>query len=90
MIHMNNGMQYFFPVRLVASFADGSRLLFDGLTESQARASMEAAQERHGDISFWHGVTDQNYEKGRFVGVLAPVEGIIVFDLPNSEKEEPV
>lgn len=38
--------EFFAPWRLVAAFADGSRLLFDGLTEEQAREAMEAAQER--------------------------------------------
>ena len=37
--------EFFAPWRLVAAFADGSRLLFDGLTEEQAREAMEAAQE---------------------------------------------
>ena len=51
---------------MVAAFADGSRLLFDGLTEEQARDAMEAAQEEHGDIGYWNRVTDQNYEDGRY------------------------
>ena len=42
--------EFFAPWRLVAAFADGSRLTFDGLTEEQAKDAMEAAQEEHGDI----------------------------------------
>ena len=59
-------VEFFAPWRLVAAFADGSRLLFDCLTEEQAKAAMEAAQEEHGDISYWNRVTDQNYEDGRY------------------------
>lgn len=59
-------VEFFAPWRLVAAFADGSRLLFDGLTEEQAKAAMEVAQEEHGDISYWNRVTDQNYEDGRY------------------------
>lgn len=58
--------EFFAPWRLVASFADGSRLLFDGLTEEQAHAAMEAAMEEHGDIGYWNRVTDLNYEDGRY------------------------
>ena len=58
--------EFFAPWRLVAAFADGSRLLFDGLTEDQAREAMEAAQEQHGDIGYWNRVTDQNYEDGSY------------------------
>ena len=63
---------FFAPWRLVAAFADGSRLLFDGLTEEQARDAMEAAQEEHGDIGYWNRVTDQNYEDGRYYKTVPP------------------
>lgn len=58
--------EVFAPWRLVASFADGSRLLFDGLTEQQAKTAMESAQRDHGCISWWDRVTDLNYEDGRY------------------------
>ena len=48
---MDNTQQIFPAFRLVAQFADGQRLTFDGLTEQQARQSMEAAQAQHGDIT---------------------------------------
>ena len=65
-------IEFFAPWRLVAAFADGSRLLFDGLTEEQARDAMEAAQEEHGDIGYWNRVTDQNYEDGRYYKTVPP------------------
>lgn len=62
-----------FPVfRLVAEFADGSRLLFDGLTYEQAHGAMEAAQDEHGDITWFDGVTDEHYENGRFYAAVPP------------------
>lgn len=61
-----NDAEFFAPWRLVAAFADGSRLLFDGLAEEQAYDAMIAAQEQHGDIGYWNRVTDQNYEDGRY------------------------
>ena len=36
-------VEFFAPWRLVAAFGDGTRMLFDGLTEEQARDAMEAA-----------------------------------------------
>ena len=47
---MNEVPEVFPAYRLVAEFADGQRLAFDGLTEQQAQDRMEAAQARHGDI----------------------------------------
>lgn len=65
---------------MVAAFADGSRLLFDGLTEEQARDAMEAAQEEHGDIGYWNRVTDQNYEDGRYYKTVPPPPCINIVD----------
>ena len=53
-----NEAQFFAPWRVVAEFADDSRLTFDGFTEEQARAAMEAAQNEHGDIAGWDHETD--------------------------------
>ena len=61
----NENMAVYPPYRLVAQFADGVRLLFDGLTEAQAQQSMEAAQAQHGDIAWYDGVTDLHYENGK-------------------------
>ena len=71
----------FLPFRLVASFADGSRLLFDGITEDAARESMEAAQDQHGDITWWDGATDAHYDRGRYFDTLPDPPGIAIVDL---------
>lgn len=87
---MEHKSQEVFPAfRLVAQFADGQRLLFDGLTEQQARQAMEVAQTQHGDIAWWDGVTDQHYENGRYFATLPPPPEIAMYDLtdyPNKEE----
>ena len=50
---MNEVPEVFPAYRLVAEFADGQRLTFDGLTEQQAQDRMEAAQAQHGDICWY-------------------------------------
>lgn len=77
----NDPGQVFLACRLVASFADGSRLLFDGVDEDQARQLMEAAQSQHGEITWWDGVTDLNYERGRYYATLPPSPEISIIDL---------
>lgn len=76
-------MEAFLPYRLVASFADGNRLLFDGITEEHAKSAMEAAQEAHGDITWYDGVTDDHYENGKFFGLVPPPEEITIIDLTD-------
>lgn len=77
----------FLPFRLVAAFADGARLLFDGFTEDHARQAMEAAQQQHGDITWWDGVTDQHYDHGRYYGTLPPPPEITCIDLTDCPPE---
>lgn len=64
--------QCFPAYRLVAAFADGQRLTFDGLTWEQAHDAMEAAQEEHGDLTWFDGVTDEHYENGCFYAAVPP------------------
>lgn len=71
------------PHRLVAQFADGARLLFDGLTMQQAMDAMSEAQEQHGDIAWYDGVTDQHYENGTYYQLTPQPSGVAVIDLTD-------
>ena len=77
----NENMAVYPPYRLVAQFADGARLLFDGLTEAQAQQSMEAAQAQHGDIAWYDGVTDLHYENGKYYKLIPPPQEVTLIDL---------
>ena len=85
---MDNTQQIFPAFRLVAQFADGQRLTFDGLTEQQAQQSMEAAQAQHGDICWYDGVTDLHYEKGRYHQLTPLPPEINMIDLTDYHKRE--
>ena len=70
---MNETKSQCFPAfRLVAAFDDGQRLTFDGFTYEQAHDAMEAAQDEHGDITWFDGVTDEHYENGVFHAAFPP------------------
>lgn len=69
---MQDNTKVYAPFRCVASYADGSRLTFDGMTREQARTAMEAAMEEHGDFSVWDWVTDENYIGGKYHTLHAP------------------
>lgn len=76
-----NEAQFFAPWRIVAEFADDSRLTFDGLTEQQAYNAMIAAQNEHGDIGWWDHVTDTNYVDGQYYQLLPDPPTLHVVDL---------
>lgn len=70
---MSDKQEQIYPAfRLVAEFADGQRLTFDGFTWRQARDAMEEAQIEHGDITWSDGVTDGHYENGRYYAAVLP------------------
>lgn len=87
---MTDKTEVFPPYRCAAAFADGSRLTFDGLTRDQARSTMEAAMEQHGDIGWWDWVTDENYRKGEYHKLISPPTHLPfpVFDLTDCSTEE--
>lgn len=87
---MDGKTQVFAPYRCVASFTDGSRLTFDGLTREQARATMEAAMEQHGDYGPWSWVTDENYINGQYYKLIPPppVLPFPILDLSDCSTEE--
>ena len=78
---MKYDSQVFSAWRLVAQFADGQRLYFDGFTEEQARQRMESAIPQHGDIIWFDGVTDLHYEQGRFWKSLPQPPTITIIDI---------
>lgn len=85
---MNKSQEVFPAFRLVAQFADGTRQTFDGFTEDQARQLMEAAQLRHGDITWYDGVTDEHYENGVYHKMVPPPPEITMIDLTDHKTEE--
>ena len=80
--------QVFPAYRLVAEFADGSRLLFDGFTYEQARDAMEQAQYEHGDITWYDGVTDDHYENGKYYAAFPPPHSPPIIELHDGEDFE--
>lgn len=81
--------QAFAPYRLVAEFADGARLLFDGPTEAQAYDQIAAAVSAHGDVVWYDGVTDQHYEKGKY-HALVPETGLHLTHIDLTEYDGPL
>lgn len=73
--------EFFAPWRVVAAYGDGARLTFDGFTEEQAKGAMEAAQDKHGDITWWDHVTDVNYTDGQYYKTLSqpPTVHVVYF-----------
>lgn len=49
----------------VAEFSDGARLRFYGPTEAGILDAIAAAVPAHGDVLWYDGVTDQQYEHGQ-------------------------
>lgn len=88
---MPDSTKVYAPFRCVASYADGSRLTFDGMTREQAHAAMVSATDEHGDFSVWDWVTDESYIDGEYHALhapppLLPFSLIDVTDAENPQK----
>ncbi len=84
----NDHAMAFAPFRLVAEFADGARIAFDGLTERQALDRIEEATRSHGDVTWYDGVTDEHYERGRY-HALAPDSGAHIIGIDMTDYTGP-
>lgn len=85
---MPNDQPQIFPAfRLVAEFADGARLTFGGITEAQAMTKMEAAQDEHGGITWYDGVTDEHYTGGQYHELIPPPPRLplVLVDLTDAD-----
>lgn len=86
---MDQNADIFPAYRLVAQFADGQRLTFDGLTEQQAQT--QAGRPRRRSTGIFAGTTAyrQHYENGHFYKLTPPPPTINMIDLTDyHEKEE--
>lgn len=88
-MHNSDAPEVFPPFRLVVEFADGARLLFGGMTEQQALDRISDAIPAHGDVSWYDGVTDLHYEKGRYYKLVPPT-GLTVAQIDLTEYDGPL
>lgn len=70
---------------LVAEFADGSRQRFYADTEAAALEQITKAADECGDVAWYDGVTDENYEHGiYYMDVPDNAPHIEVLDVSNA------
>lgn len=53
------------PWRMYAEYEDGTGFYFPGFTEEDCMCRIANAQDRHGDCTFYTGVSDDNYYDGQ-------------------------
>ena len=58
----------FYPWKMYAQFEDGSEFYFTGNDEDDCMYKICKAAERHGDVTYYTGVCDEDYECGEYIG----------------------
>lgn len=73
----NKSDQKIWPYCLVASFSDGTRKYFYGNDENEAYNKITDDCSAHGDVTWYDGATNLEYERGKHYTLCQPTEIII-------------
>lgn len=57
-----------FPWKMVGQYTDGQEIAVSGFSEEDCMAKLIALAEKHGDLTWYSGVTDENYASGEYIG----------------------
>ncbi len=61
----NDEYKYKTPYKMMAKFADGQEFYFYGKNETDCENSINDRIDVHGEVVYYHGVTDENYVDGK-------------------------
>lgn len=58
----------FYPWKMYAEYEDGSGLYFCGNDEDDCMCKIIEAIEKHGEVTYYTGVNDEDYANGEYIG----------------------
>lgn len=56
------------PWKMVATYADGEEIEVGGHSEEDCMEKLCDLEEKHGDMTWYSGVTDEDYQSGEYIG----------------------
>lgn len=60
-------MQILTPYKMVGRYADDEEIIVGGNDEEDCMCKFIAKQEKHGKLTWYSGVTDENYSAGELI-----------------------
>lgn len=56
------------PWKMVGQYSDGKEITVCGNSEEDCMASLIDLEEKHGSLTWYSGVTDEDYQFGEYIG----------------------
>lgn len=56
------------PWRIAARFTDGEEIEVGGNSEEDCMERLAALEEKHGEMTWYSGVSDEDYANGEYIG----------------------
>lgn len=57
-----------YPWKMVGQYADGHESIVSGNNEEDCMYKLCALQEKHGEMTWYSGYSDEDYEAGEYIG----------------------
>lgn len=61
-------IQIIWPWKMVGRYADGEELVIGAYDEAGCMTKLIELQETHGDLEWYSGYSDEDYEAGEYIG----------------------
>lgn len=61
-------MRILYPWKMIGRYADNTEVTVSGNTEEDCMCMLADLTEKHGDLTWYSGVTDEDYVSGEYIG----------------------
>jgi hypothetical protein len=61
-------MKLCYPWKMVGEYADGEQVTVGGSNEEDCMQKLIDRIEQHGELTWYSGVTDEDYQFGKYIG----------------------
>lgn len=59
---------FIWPWKMIGEYADGEQVTVGGSNEEDCMTKLADLQEKHGALTWYTGVCDEDYECGKYIG----------------------
>lgn len=63
-----NAMNIVWPWKMVGRYTDGEEITVCGYSEDDCMNKLISLMEKHGDLTWYSGVSDEDYADGEYIG----------------------
>lgn len=61
-------MTIYYPWKMAARYSDGEEIEVSGNSEEDCMEKLAGLEDKHGEMTWYSGVTDEDYQFGEYIG----------------------